>query len=118
MTPYLSTLSARFRMLLQYRAAAFAGVITQVFFGIVRVMIFQAFYRASTTEQPLTGEQTTTYLWLGQAFLILVMLGADNELGGLIRSGNIAYELMRPVDLHSYWMSRMLGRGRLFCLRR
>jgi ABC-2 type transport system permease protein len=96
-------------MLLQYRAAAFAGVITQIFFGIVRVMIFQAFYRASTVEQPLSGEQTTTYLWLGQAFLMLVMLGADNELAGLIRTGNIAYELMRPVDLHTYWMSRMLA---------
>jgi ABC-2 type transport system permease protein len=109
MKPYLATLSARFRMLLQYRSAAFAGVITQLFFGTIRVMIFEAFYRTTPTGQPLTGEQTTTYIWLGQAFLLLVMMGADADLAGLIRSGNIAYELMRPVNLYGYWLSRMVA---------
>src|SRR5262245_16101618 len=106
MKPYLATLSARFRMMLQYRAAAFAGVMTQVFFGLIRVMIFQAFYHSTTDPQPLTAEQTTTYLWLGQAFLLLTMLGADNEIAALIRSGDVSYELIRPVDLYNYWLAR------------
>jgi ABC-2 type transport system permease protein len=96
-------------MLLQYRAAAIAGVMTQVFFGIVRVMIFAAFYENATGNEPLTGAQTTTYIWLSQAFLLIAMMGADSDLGGLIRTGNIAYELMRPVDLYNYWLSRMLA---------
>ena len=40
--------SARFRVLLQYRAAAIAGLGTQIFFGLVLVMIYEAFYRSST----------------------------------------------------------------------
>ena len=106
MKPYLATLSARFRMLLQYRAAAVAGVVTQVFFGTIRVMIFQAFYHSSNAPQPMSAEQTTTYLWLGQAFLLIVMLGADSELAAMIRSGNVAFDLIRPVDLYNYWLAR------------
>ena len=40
MRPYLAIVSARFRMLLQYRAAAIAGLWTQVFFGLVLIMIY------------------------------------------------------------------------------
>ena len=36
MRPYWAVLSARFRMLLQYRAAALAGLGTQVFWGLIR----------------------------------------------------------------------------------
>jgi ABC-2 type transport system permease protein len=106
LNPYFATLSARFRMLLQYRAAALAGVVTQVFFGTIRVMIFQAFHHSSTDPQPMTGEQTTTYLWLGQAFLLIVMLGADSELAAMIRTGNVAFDLVRPVDLYNFWLAR------------
>ena len=31
-------------MLLQYRAAALAGLWTQIFFGLVLIMIYEAFY--------------------------------------------------------------------------
>ena len=106
MKPYLASLSARFRTMLQDRTAALAGVVTQVFFGFVRVMIFQAFYQSSHAPQPMTSQQTTAYLWLGQAFLLLAMLGVDSEIAALIRSGNVAYELVRPVDLYNYWLAR------------
>jgi ABC-2 type transport system permease protein len=106
MKPYVATLSARFRMLLQYRAAALAGVVTQFFFGLVRVMIFQAFFQSSRNAQPMTGAQTTTYLWLGQAFLVITMMGVDSELAAMIRAGNVAYDLLRPVDLYNYWFAR------------
>jgi ABC-2 type transport system permease protein len=104
--PYVATLSARFRMLMQYRAAALAGVVTQVFFGLVRVMIFQAFFQSSAGIQPMSGSQTTSYLWLGQAFLVITMMGVDSELAAMIRAGNVAYDLVRPVDLYNYWLAR------------
>jgi len=118
MKPYLATLSARFRMLLQYRAAALAGVVTQVFFGLVRVMIFQAFYRSSSAAQPMTEAQTTSYLWLGQAFLVLAMMGVDSDLAATVRTGSVAYDLLRPVDLYGYWLARTFsGRAAPLLLR-
>ena len=109
MRPYSSLLAARFRALLQYRAAALAGVVTQVFFGFVRVMVFRAFHEASAQPAPLSPAATTAYIWLGQAFLLLGMLGVDAELAALVRSGGVAHELVRPVDLHSAWFARVLA---------
>ena len=54
LTPYRAIVSARFRMLLQYRAAALAGLWTQIFFGLVLMMIYEAFYRSTARAQPMT----------------------------------------------------------------
>lgn len=109
MSSYWAILSARFRSLLQYRAAALAGLMTQVFWGLIRVMIFQAFYRSSNAEQPMNGSDVETYIWLGQAFLAALPWNVDTDLRAMIRTGGIGYELVRPVDLYSYWFSRALA---------
>jgi ABC-type uncharacterized transport system permease subunit len=40
MTAYRALISARFRTLLQYRAAALAGMGTQLFFGLIFVKVY------------------------------------------------------------------------------
>src|SRR5262245_49979344 len=109
MTAYVAILSSRVRTLLQYRAAAIAGVLTQLFFGIVRVMVFDAFYRSSTLSVPMTHDQTITYIWLGQAMILLALFGVDKDIAEMIRSGSVAYELTRPLDLYSLWYARALS---------
>ena len=108
MTAYLAILSARFRLLLQYRAAALAGLATQVFWGLIRMMIFIAFYE-NAAAQPMDLAQTVSYVWLGQAFLLLMMLGRDSEISQMIRTGSVVYELVKPLDLYGIWFSRMLA---------
>lgn len=109
MKAYIAMLDARLRTLLQYRAAALAGIGTQVFFGLVNVMIVTAFYKSSHTPQPMTYEQVVSYKWLGQAFLMLAMFGVENEIAAMIRSGAVAYELTRPVDLFGLWYARCIA---------
>ncbi len=108
MRPYLAILSARFRMLLQYRSAAAAGFVTQLFWGLIRMMIFQAFMENSISP-PLDSRQILGYIWLTQAFLLLAMVQGDGEIQAMIRTGNIGYELLRPVDLQCLWLSRKIA---------
>src|SRR5262249_18647795 len=100
---------ARFRSLLQYRAAALGGLFTQVFFGLVRVMILGAFYAASTRVQPMTMPQVVGYVWLGQATLLLIPRRVDEDIRGQIRTGTVVYELARPLDLYGLWLCRALA---------
>ena len=72
-------------------------------------MIFQAFYGSTRGEQPISSGDVETYIWLGQAFLAALPWNIDTDLRALIRSGGIGYELVRPVDLYSYWLSRALA---------
>jgi ABC-2 type transport system permease protein len=106
---YLSTFKARGRVLLQYREAALAGVVTQLFWGGIRIMIYEAFYRSTNAPQPMAYAQTVTYLWLIQAMLLLLPWHADPEASASIRDGTVAYELVRPADLYWYWFSRGLA---------
>lgn len=109
MRPYLAVISARIRMGLQYRAAALAGFGTQLFWGLIRLMIFDAFFRSTTTAQPMSLGQTVDYLWLTQALLLLLPMRLDADIQQMIRTGAVAYELARPVDLYWFWFSRTLG---------
>jgi ABC-2 type transport system permease protein len=109
MTAYTSLLRMRFLMLLQYRTAAVAGMCTQVFFGLVRVMIFDGFFRSSSLAQPMSFPHTITYIWMGQAMLGILPWNADREVRDLIRTGNVSYELCRPVNLNGLWLSRCIA---------
>lgn len=103
---FLAVLSARCRVLLQYRSAAIAGFGTQLFWGLIRMMIFSAFYASSDAHQPMSLPETISYVWLGQALLLLLPWWLDGEVEEKIRSGAIAYELVRPVDLYAMWYAR------------
>lgn len=107
--PYQAIVSARFRTLLQYRAAALAGFATQLFWGLIRVMIFEAFFRSTSTQQPMDLADVVTYIWLGQAFFVLLPWNVDRDIQALIRSGAVSYELLRPLDLYTLWFSRALA---------
>lgn len=113
MRPYFANLAAYMHLLLQYRAAAIAGASTQAFWGIMRMMIFAAFYANSTGAPPMSLDEVIAYIWLGQAFLVLTpFTGGDRELTERIRSGKVAFDLLRPLDPHAFWFSRVLA-GRL-----
>jgi ABC-2 type transport system permease protein len=107
--PYLAIVAVRFQMLLQYRAAAFAGFATQLFWGLIKVMVFVAFFESTTTAQPMTLGQVLVYIWLGQALLALLPWNVDQEIAGHIRSGAVAYELLRPLNLYGFWFARTLA---------
>lgn len=106
MRGYGAILSARMRVLLQYRAAALAGLVTQLFFGFVRLMAFRGFYASTDVPQPISLEDVTTYVWLTQALLLLLPFRLDRDIDQMIRTGNVAYELIRPLDLYRVWFVR------------
>ena len=54
--PYVAAFSARFMLMLQYRAAAVAGFATQCWWGAIKVMIYAAFYRASSGARERTDD--------------------------------------------------------------
>jgi ABC-2 type transport system permease protein len=110
MRAYYSLFKMRLLKGLQYRVAALAGVSTQLFWGFIYIMIYEAFYSSTTIEQPITLRQLIQVVWLQQSFLVFIMLWyRDNELFNLITSGNIAYELCRPTDLYGLWYAKLIA---------
>ena len=53
--------------------------------------------------QPLTMEQAVTYTWITQATFRMQPYNTDIEIIDVVRSGNVAYELCRPLNLYFIW---------------
>jgi viologen exporter family transport system permease protein len=106
---YRAVFSARFILMLQYRAAAAAGFATQCWWGMIKVMVFAAFFYGASPHQPLSFPQVLAYVWLGQAFLMLMPWWGDPEITEMVRSGNISYERLRPLDTYFFWYVRAMA---------
>lgn len=107
---YWSFFRLRFATGLQYRAAALAGIATQFAWGFMDIKVFMAFERTDPTAFPMTFGQLAAYVWLQQAFLAFFMGWLmEGEIFDCITSGNIAYELCRPVDIYNMWFARSMA---------
>jgi len=107
--PYRAVFRARFHLLVQYRAAALAGFATQCWWGAIKVMVFAAFLRGAAAS-PMTLREAVDYIWLGQAFLTLLPWTADPDLARMVRTGDVAYERLRPLDTYGFWYARAVAR--------
>lgn len=110
MKKYLSFFRIRFIAGLQYRAAAWAGIVTQFAWGGMTILMFWAFYQNSENDLPMTFPELSSYIWLQQAFLAMFMAWFfDNEIFESITSGNIAYELCRPCNIYAMWFTKNMA---------
>ena len=100
-----------FRRAITYRAATLAGMATNFFFGLVRAMIFAAFYEAAVAPPDMPVEQAVSYVWLVQAILGLGFwpFFSDPFIAD-IRTGAVAMQLLRPVDYQGCWFAHSVAR--------
>ncbi len=111
MKPYWKYFKLNLMTGMQYRIAAYAGVATQFFWGFMYLMIYAAFYMNNSSATDFDFKSLVSYLWLQQSFLALIMIWfRDQELFNLITSGNLAYELCRPLDLYRFWYAKLLAK--------
>ena len=105
MKQYRSLFRIRFINGLQYRAAALAGLATPFAWGFMEILAFAAFYRANPTAFPMEFSHLVSYIWIQQAFLALFMpWGVGGNAVETIVSGNISYDLARPMDIYNRWL--------------
>lgn len=101
-----------FRRYSAYRLATAAGAFTNSVFGLLRAPITMAVIGAAGGELAGYGAlEGATYAWLTQAVLTPVNVWTWNELALRIRSGDIAVDLARPVDLQMTYLAGDLGRA-------
>ncbi|RFU84625.1 ABC transporter permease [Streptomyces triticagri] len=111
---YAAVAASGFRRYATYRVATAAGVFTNTVFGFVLAYTYIALW----SERPQLGgydqAEALTFVWLGQALLATCAMmggGFEDELIERIRTGDIAIDLYRPVDLQLWWLAGDLGRA-------
>lgn len=97
-----------------YRLALLAGLVTNIVFGFIRAAIlFAAVESAGGTLAGYTRDTISTYVWLSQGLIGAVSIGfsGTSELSERIRSGNVAVDFTRPVDVQGSYLAADLGRA-------
>ncbi len=106
MRSYLSAFRLRRKMELQYRGAMLGGIVCQVAFGLILIALYRALYASKPQTLPL--EHVVTYVWLQQAFFRM-LVATDPDLLDKIRTGGIAYDLCRPLNLYGFYYARIMA---------
>jgi len=100
---YIAYFKMKFLNEMQYKVAALAGIATQFAWGFMYIMLFTAFINNSDTSS-YSSSQVVTYIWLQQSFYMLFAFwSVDKDIFESIVSGNLAYELTKPIKLYDIW---------------
>jgi viologen exporter family transport system permease protein len=94
-----------------YPGATWAGVFTNTVFGLITAYVFLAVFRERETVGSYDARDAVTYVWLAQGLLMTVYLWGWHEVALRVRSGDVATDLQRPLDLQAYWLAQDLGRA-------
>lgn len=104
--------AAGFRRWATYRQAALAGAFTNTVFGVVKVSILLGV--AAAAGGSVAGYdrlELSTYTWLSQGLIAIVHVFGWTEVAERVRTGDIAIDLARPLDLQVGWLLQDLGRA-------
>jgi ABC-2 type transport system permease protein len=103
-------LALSFKRQFTYRAANYAGLVTNLFFGVLRAAVLIALYGARPEISGISIEGAVTYTGLTQAVIAFLQLfGVNSGLMNAVYSGEIATDLLKPLGLFSFWLAREAG---------
>lgn len=100
-----------FRQQFTYRAANLAGLLTNIFFGILRASVMTALYASRTDVAGMDLQQAITYTALVQAIIAYLQLFHWWEVIYAVRNGDIGSDLLKPMNYYAFWLARDTGRA-------
>ncbi len=100
-----------FQRQLTYRAANLAGLVTNLFFGLLRAAVMIAFYGARQETAGFSIGAAVTFTGLSQAAIPVLSLFNWFEVSRAVYSGDIASDLLKPAGYFRFWMAQDLGRA-------
>jgi viologen exporter family transport system permease protein len=110
--PIAALIGAGFRRQARYRGAIAAGALTNSVFGLLRASIVSATIGSAGGQLGgYAAAAGVTYVWVGQALLAPLQIFFWDDLALRVRTGDIAVDLVRPVDLQLQYGAQDLGRA-------
>ncbi len=108
---YLEFAKKSFQRQLQYRIANYSGFVVNMFFFIVRVYIFMALYEHRGVVADYNVVEAITFTGLTQAMAMVIGIFGGNEIANAVKTGEVATDLMKPIDYQFFALFRQLGRS-------
>ncbi|MDX1436253.1 MAG: ABC-2 family transporter protein [Anaerolineales bacterium] len=111
MRTFIELSKRSFQRFLTYRAATLAGLLTNLFFGILRAAIYLGLYGVQNEVKEVSIEGIITYTGISQAVIAYLSMFGWYDLMDSIYSGEVSSDLLKPIGLFRLWLARDLGRA-------
>lgn len=109
---YRQLFVAGFRRQTAYRLAMFAGLGTNIVFGFIRsAILFAAVESAGGELAGYSAGTISAYVWLSQGLIGAIQLNGAADIGDRIRTGDVAIDFTRPVDVQTWHLAEDMGRA-------
>jgi ABC-2 type transport system permease protein len=108
---FLELARLSFQRQLAYRAAAFAGLATNFFFGLLRAAVLIALYGARQEVNGMTLQDAITFTGVSQATIAYLSIFNWYEIIRSVHTGAIASDLLKPMDFFRFWLAQDFGRA-------
>ena len=108
---YLEFARRGYRRYAAYPAATIAGIVANSVFGFIRAYVLLAIFAERTEVGGYDASQTVTYVWFTQGVIATIFIWGWFDVARKIISGEIATDLVRPVDLQLTGLAFDLGRA-------
>ena len=100
-----------FQQQFSYRAANLAGLATNFFFGLLRASVMVALYAHRTDVTGISLQDAITFTALSQAVIAYLSLFNWWNVMYAVRSGDIASDLLKPMNYFTFWWAQDIGRA-------
>src|SRR4051794_23489408 len=100
-----------FQRTLTYRAATLAGLLTNLFFGLLRAAVMVSLYGARGDVAGISLPGAIPFTGISQAIIAFVNLFGSYEVMNLVNTGDIGSDLLKPYSFFGFWMARDFGRA-------
>jgi ABC-2 type transport system permease protein len=108
---YLELARRGFRRAAAYPAATFAGVFTNTIFGFINAAVLLSVFHYRSQAGGYDARDTVTYVWITQGLLMPVAIFGWYEIALRIRTGDVAIDLVRPLDIQLGGLAFDVGRA-------
>lgn len=108
---YWQLARAGFRRQSTYRLAMIAGLVTNLVFGFVRAAVLTSAVEANGSFGGYDRGTIGAYTWLSQGLLGAIAFWALPDIVERIRTGDVAVDFLRPIDIQFAHLAEYLGRA-------
>lgn len=108
---YAAVARLGFRRQFAYLPAALWGMITNLFFGALRIAVLLALFGQKPQVAGYTAQDAVTYVALTQVFITAFSLFGWFDFMRTVHQGQVAGDLLRPFHLLGYWAAQDAGRA-------
>ncbi len=107
----IKLINLSFKQQLMYRMALWAGLATNLFFGLLRAVLLIALYGESSQVNGLTLNNAVTYVGITQAMIAFLTIFGSMDIMNTIYTGAIGSDLLRPISYYWFWLGKDLGKS-------